>query len=284
MENPAYTLITGASSGIGKEIAWYCGSLGMNIILVSLPDEELNEVAKAIAEKHNVKTVYFETDLTKPDSPQEVFHWTRAKNLDVDILINDAGVAGASVFEKSEIEYIDARILLNIRALVMLSRLFLPVLKTHQNSYILNVGSLAGFFPIPYKCLYSASKAFVLYFSKALRCELKGTGVSVSVLCPNGVRTNHTTNARINSHGKVGEWTVLSAAAVARKGIDGMLKHKFMIIPGKINHFLLFLNRIIPASLKQKILVREFMKEVKATCNYEGNQSTSTTVLSGNKC
>lgn len=279
MGNSTFTLVTGASSGIGKEIAWYCGSIGMNLILVSLPDEGLNEVALAIAERHSVKIVFFETDLTKLDSPEEIFNWTQAKGLDVNILINNAGVAGASVFEKSDIQYIDMRILLNIRALVMLSRLFLPGLKTHQNSYILNVGSLAGFFPIPYKCLYSASKAFVMYFSKALRHELKGTGVSVSVLCPNGVRTNPTTNARINSHGRIGQLTELSAGLVARKGIEGMLKHRLIIIPGKINYILLLFNRILPDSIQQKILSREFMKEVKATCDYEDHQNTSTLVL-----
>jgi short-subunit dehydrogenase len=279
MENSTFTLVTGASSGIGKEIAWYCGSIGMNLILVSLPDEKLDQVAAEIEEKHNVKTVFFETDLTKLDSPEELFNWTQTKGLDINILINNAGVAGASVFENSDIQYIDMRIMLNIRALVMLSRLFLPVLKTNQNSYILNVGSMAGFFPIPYKCIYSASKAFVLYFSKALRHELKGTGVSVSVLCPNGVRTNSTTNARINSHGIIGRWTELGAGQVAKKGIDGMLKHQLVIIPGKINYFLLLINRLLPASIQQKILSREFMKEVKATCNYDSNPIASTFVL-----
>jgi len=267
MAGPAYTLITGASSGIGKAIAWYCGSLGMNLILVSLPDEELKNVAQAIAEKHNVKTDYYETDLSKLDSPEEVFKWTQLKGFDVNILVNNAGVAGASVFETSDLKYIDDRILLNIRALVMLTRIFLPILKTHDKSFILNVGSLAGFFSIPYKSLYSAGKAFVLYFSKAIRCELKGSGVHVSVLCPNGVRTNATTNKRIDSHGKAGRLTELSAEVIARKGIDGMLKSRFMIIPGEINHFLLILQKIIPGSVQQKILVREFMKEVKATCN-----------------
>lgn len=278
MENSTFTLITGASSGIGKEIAWYCGSIGMNLILVSLPGEKLDQVALDIAGRHNVKTVFFEADLTKLDSPEKIFNWTQAKGLDINILINNAGVAGASVFENSDIQYIDMRILLNIRALVMLSRLFLPVLKTHQNAYILNVGSMAGFFPIPYKCMYSASKAFVLYFSKALRHELKGTGVSVSVLCPNGVRTNPTTNVRINSHGRIGRLTELSAGLVAKKGIEGMLRHRLVIIPGRFNYILLLLNRLLPTSIQQKILSREFMKEVKATCNYVSNPVASTLV------
>lgn len=267
MKQTVYTLITGASSGIGKSIAWYCGSLGMNLVLVSLPDEGLEKVAHEIAEKHQVKTAFFETDLSTLDSPKAVFDWSQLEQFDVNILINNAGVAGASVFETSDFKYIDDRILLNIRALVMLSRLYLPVLRTHKKSYILNVGSLAAFWPIPYKSLYSSSKVFVMYFSKSIRSELKGTGVSVSVLCPNGVRTNGTTNVRINSHGKIGRLTTLSADEVARIGINGMLKQKNVIIPGKVNWIFLFLRRIIPSSIQQKILVREFTKEVLATRN-----------------
>jgi hypothetical protein len=267
MERTVYTLITGASSGIGKSIAWYCGSLGMNLVLISLPDEGLEKVAREIAEKHKVKTAFFETDLSQLDSPKAVFDWSQLEQFDVNILINNAGVAGASVFETSDIKYIDDRILLNIRALVMLSRFYLPVLRTHEKSYILNVGSLAAFWAIPYKSLYSSSKAFVLNFSKSIRSELKGTGVSVSVLCPNGVRTNGSTNTRINSHGKIGRLTVLSVDEVARIGVNGMLKQKIVIIPGKINLIFLLLRRILPPSIQQKLLVREFTKEVLATRN-----------------
>ncbi len=121
--------------------------------------------------------------------------------------------------------------------MVMLTRLFIPVLKTHKNSYILNVGSMAGFSPIPYKCMYSASKAW----------------------------TNPTTNVRINSHGKVGRITEQSVELVAKIGIDGMFKHKNVIIPGEINHLLRILQKIIPISIQEKILAREFVKEVKAT-------------------
>ena len=265
MKELVYTLITGASSGIGKSMAWYCGSLGMNLILVSLPNEDLSKVALEIEEKHKVKTVFFEIDLTKLDSPQEVFSWTQINKLKINVLVNNAGVAGASVFELSEMKYIDDRILLNIRALVMLSRLYLPLLKTNNKSYILNVGSLAAFWPIPYKSLYSSSKVFVLYFSKSIRSELKGTGVSVSVLCPNGVRTNGATHVRINSHGRIGRLTELSADVVARTGINGMLKEKFVIIPGRINSLVLLFGRIFPTAIQQRFLVREFSKEIHAT-------------------
>jgi short-subunit dehydrogenase len=267
MSKENYTLITGASSGIGKAMAFYCGSLSKNLILISLPGENLSEVALQIAEKYKVKTRFFETDLSHLGAPEEIFNWTQQENLDVDILVNNAGVAGASVFESSEFKYIDDRILLNVRALVMLTRLFIPVLRKHPKSYILNVASMAAYFPIPYKSLYSASKAFVLYFSRSVRTELRNTNISVSVVCPNGVRTNNTTNQRIDAHGFIGRITEISAETVAKKGIDGMLKGKEVIIPGEINYVLLTLQKIIPLSLQHKILSREFSKEVKATYN-----------------
>jgi uncharacterized protein len=173
-------------------------------------------------------------------------------------------VAGASIFEKSEMKYIDDRILLNIRALVFLTRLFIPVLRTHPHSHVLNVGSMAGFFPIPFKCLYSASKAFVLTFSRSLRSELNGSSIRISILCPNGVQTNNSTVERIRSHGRIGAMTTIDVEKVARAGLKGMLRGKFIIIPGKINYVLLLLKHILPLQFQQYLLQREFIKEIKA--------------------
>lgn len=265
MEKQVYTLITGASSGIGKAMAWYCGSLGMNLILVSLPGEGLHKIAEAIEQAYGVKTCCFETDLSALNAPSALFEFTQGRQLDVSALINNAGVAGASVFGQSDFKYIDDRILLNVRAVVMLSRLYLPLLKAHPTSYILNVGSMAGFFKIPYKSLYCSGKAFVYAFSRSIRSELRGSGVSVSIVCPNGVRTNATTNLRINSHGRVGRLTELSADKVAKEAIDGMLRKKFLIVPGKINYLLLLLQKLIPGPVQQKLLMKEFGKEVRAT-------------------
>lgn len=264
-----YTLITGASSGIGKAIAYECGKRGMNLILVSLPNQNLEMVAADLAAKFKVKTVFIETDLTRFDSPKELFNRTQAEELDVNILINNAGVAGASYFEESELDYIDERIQLNIRALVMLTRLYLPVLCKHKKSHILNVSSLAAFFYIPYKSVYSASKAFVLNFSRALSGEIKGRGVSISVLFPNGVRTNEITHKRVQAHGLIGQWTETKVEEVANAAIKGMLKKRFYIIPGSASHFLLFLRLILPIPVQQSLISREFVKEAKATWKSE---------------
>jgi len=265
MNHEPYTLITGASSGIGKAMAFQCGGMGMNLLLVSLPGEGLNTLAESLARQFNITAHSLELDLTEPGGPAAVFDWTRSQAYDVAVLINNAGVAGASVFEQSDMKYIDDRILLNIRALVFLTRLFIPELRRHPESHILNVGSMAGFFPIPFKSLYSASKAFVLTFSRSLRSELKGSGISISVLCPNGVQTNATTVERIRAHGKIGNWTKVDVNKVASIGLQGMLHGKFLIIPGRINYFFLLLKFIIPLRFQQYLLQREFLKEVKRT-------------------
>lgn len=260
-----FALITGASSGIGKAIAWYCGSKNMNLLLISLPKEGLATVAFEIHQKYGVITDFFETDLAQLDAPENIYKWVKEKNYAVNILVNNAGLAGTVVFEKSDPAYSDARIMINIRALVLLTRYFLPELKKHEKAYILNVGSLAAFFSIPYKAIYSASKAFVVNFSRALRYELKGTPISVSVVCPNGVHTNPGTYARIETHGAKGRITSVPVDKLAQYAIENMLKRRFLYIPMRINRFLLLLQKIIPSGLQQKILMREFKKEVKVS-------------------
>ncbi len=258
-----FTLITGSSSGIGKEMAFYCARKGMNVLLTALPSTGLQEVNNHIKNTYPVETDFFETDLTTPDGPEKVFKWVEDKGYGVDFLINNAGMAGTCIFSESTLKYNDDRILLNIRALVLLTRLFIPVLKNHSISYILNVGSLSAFYSIPYKSLYAASKAFVVNFSRALRTELKNSGISVSVVCPNGVRTNEGTHARIDAHGAKGKLTSVPVEDVAMISVEKTLKGAFLIIPGRINTLLLFISKFIPVYMQQKILFKEFDKEVK---------------------
>lgn len=257
-----YTLITGTSSGIGKEMAFHCASRGMNILNIALPDSGVDKTNNTIIKEYGVKSHFLELDLADNDGPEKVFRWVTENDFQVNFLINNAGMAGTSVFEKSSYKYLNDRIMVNIRALVLLSHLFIPVLKKHEKSYILNVGSLSAFFPIPYKSVYAASKSFVLNFSRALRTELQGSNISISVICPNGVRTNVGTNQRIDAHGKKGQFTSMPASTVAKTGVDKTLKGKFLIIPGKINYLLFLTSKIIPQGIQEKILKREFEKEV----------------------
>ena len=180
-------------------------------------------------------------------------------------MVNNAGIAGTTVFDETPIEYSDLRIMLNVRALVLLCRLFIPDLKKLPEAYILNTGSLSAYYSIPYKSVYSASKAFVLNFSKAIREELYRTSVSVSVVNPNGVYTNDGTFGRINAHGAKGRLTAVSTQELAKITIPAMFKGKAVIIPKFVNKFLLVLQKLIPEKVEQKILRKEFMKEVKVS-------------------
>lgn len=262
MENDIYTLITGGSKGIGKAIALECASRKMNILIVALPDEDINLVSQEITQKFNVKSDYLGIDLTENDGPENVYKWCKQKKYNVNILVNNAGIAGSTIFENSSLEYSNTRIQLNIRALVLMTRLFIPDLKKSRSSYILNIGSLSAYYAIPYKSVYAASKAFVVSFSTAINDELKDTSVFVSVVCPNGVETNKGTFSRIKSHGMIGSLTKISPSKLARYSITKMFQKKVIIIPKRINRFLFFLEKIIPEKLLQQILLKEFQKEV----------------------
>ena len=266
MEKPeVYALITGGSMGIGKAIAQDCASRGMNLLLVALPGKELEETANEISGKFNILVHTFEVDLAMIDGPELVYKWCVANDYKVNVLVNNAGLAGSSVFKSSELAYTDTRIMVNIRAMALLSQLFIPLLEIHSKSYILNIGSMAAYFSIPYKAIYAASKAFVLSFSQALSSELAQSNISVSVVCPNGVETNSGTFARIKAHGFFGKLTKIEANRLAIVSINGMLSRKEVIIPKRINRLLLLLNLFLPGKLRRNLIKKRFLKEVNST-------------------
>jgi uncharacterized protein len=262
MTNQTYTLITGGSSGIGKALAEECARRGRNLLLVALPDEALGNTASVLKSKYGVAVQTLAIDLTLQCAPLDVFEWCTRNEFMVDFLVNNAGMAGTTIFENSPPEYSDNRILLNIRALAMLCRHFIPMLKQHEHAWILNVGSLSAYYAIPYKSVYSASKAFVVSFSKSLREELRHTSISVSVLCPNGVETNEGTHARIHSHGFWGNYTKTDKDTLAIYTINKVMQGKRVIIPGMINRILLLFGKLVPDTLQARLLEREFNKEV----------------------
>ncbi|MBM3311369.1 MAG: SDR family NAD(P)-dependent oxidoreductase [Candidatus Aminicenantes bacterium] len=261
----SYTLVTGGSTGIGEAFARACAKRGRNLLLVALPGPELEATAESIRAAHGVEVRTLGVDLAALDGPSRVFGWCVANRTPVDFLINNAGAAGTAVFETSALEYSDLRIMVNVRALVLLSRLFIPMLKDWPQSYILNIGSLGGFYPIPFKSVYSASKAFVLNFSRALREELRNTSIQVSIVCPNGVETNPGTFVRIGAHGRVGRWSKIDRHVLAEKTLEAVFRGKAVIVPKAINKVLWVFHKVIPASVLAKFLRRRFDREVKVS-------------------
>ncbi len=257
-----YVLITGGSCGIGKAIAIECAKRDMNLLLVALPGKELQETATQIVDNYNVRLNTFAIDLTTENAHRQVFEWCENNHYQVNVLINNAGLAGTNIFSETSPEYSDQRILLNVRALVLLTRSFLPKMLKMESANIVNISSMSAFYSIGYKSVYAATKAFVLSFSKAIQQEIRGTSVRVTVVCPNGVRTNPDTYARIDTHGLLSKLLILSPEKIAEITINQMIKGKLVVIPGFYNRLLLFLTKLVPSNARDSWATNEFRKEL----------------------
>jgi len=260
--NETYALITGASGGLGKAFSEECAKRGMNLIIVALPDENLKNTAEYIKKKYPVKILTLGINLAEQEAPEKIYEFCQKNKLAVNMLINNAGATGCAEFEKSSLDYIELRLQLNIRAVVLITRLFIPSMKKLDKAYILNVASLSAFYAVPFKSVYSASKSFVLNFSKSLREELRDSSIKISILCPNGIKTNIDSSSRIAAHGAKGKIFLVSAEKIAEISIKKLLKGKKLIIPGIMNKLLLLLGKIIPEKLKLNMLYHEFKKEL----------------------
>jgi len=264
-------LITGASQGLGRALAEECARgtdtrAGMNLALVALPGSDLGGVARDIAERHQVRVEHLEMDLAAPGSPEALHRWIQDSRLPVSVLINNAGVGYNSRFEDSTLRENESCILLNNLALVKITRLMLPQLKHHPRAFILNVASLAAFFPIPFMPVYAPSKAFIVNFSLALREEMRHTPVSVSVLCPNGIRTNGECRTKIASHGFIGELVSMNPDQVAAEAMRGLWAGRPTIVPGFINRVILAVGRHAPSSLVCPITSAFYSKTARHGC------------------
>jgi short-subunit dehydrogenase len=244
----SYALITGASQGLGRALAQECARRGMNLVLVALPESGLANAAQETAERYKVGAEFREMDLTAPGSPQELAEWISRRGYPISTLINNAGVGYNSRFERSTLRQSESCIVLNNLALVQITRLLLPELRRHDPAFILNVASLAAFFPMPFMPVYAPSKAFILNFSLALRAEMKHTSVQVSVLCPNGIRTNHKCRQRIEAGGLAARLTCLGPDQVVVCAVQGMMAGRAVIVPGLVNKLIVAASRYVPRS------------------------------------
>lgn len=255
-----YTLITGASSGIGKALAQECASRGMDILLVALPGNDLDQLEKEIQETYKVACHSFGADLSDTATAASVYKWVKENNFPVRILINNVGIGSKGAFEKLSPEFYQKQINLNVVNTCLITRLFVEELKQHAPAYILNMGSMGGFFALPEKVVYAATKAFVFSFSQGLRLELAGAGISVSVVCPGGTDTNPNTIASNKDLKGLAKASVLQPEEVAKESISRMLKGHATIIPGKANKFIIGMSKIVPISIQHMLVRRAFSR------------------------
>lgn len=261
MTKKNYTVITGASKGLGLEFARMCAKMSQNLILISLPGENLIHTGKCLAQNNNIDIQTYETDLTRTENLNKVCDWIISE-YSVNMLINNAGIGSCDDFLKCDTDYINNIIQLNITATVILTHKLLPLLKNQAQAYILNIASMASFGPMPYKTVYPASKAFIYSFSRGLYSELKNTNVFVSVAHPGGMPTNDEISARINSHSSLIKSTILSPEKTARICITQLLKKEPLILPGAMNKVSWLFFKLCPVWIRLKIFKKSLLKEL----------------------
>jgi len=262
MNTNTYALITGGSSGIGRAIAEELASRKINVLLVALPGTGTDEVVAELKQKFSILADGFEIDLITSNATIKVLDWCKLNHYHVNILVNNAGFGNLCSLEKSNPAIISNMMLLNNHALVLLTQLFIPEIKQRKFGYILNVGSLASFMPVPNKSVYAATKSFVYTFSAALRLELLPYHIHVSCLCPGGTLTNEQVTTRINSMNSLNRAFVQLPGEVALEAVTEMFLKKFRVIPGRSNKFLFLLRRILPEFAVDWILNRIFNRSV----------------------
>jgi len=257
-----YTLITGASEGIGRAMAENCASRGRNLVLVALPGRELEETATYLASEYGVQVHSYPADLTADNACRELVEWLHGSRIRINTLINNAGIGSSGSFVDLSPDLYLTQIQLNVRAVMLLTRLLVDDLIQNSPSDILNVGSLAGFFSIPYKSLYTATKSFVITFTRSLREELADHGVRVAVLCPGPVETNYACRQRNLKHGWTARLALKKPAEVADAAVEGMLRNRPVIIPGGVNRAFFMLNLVLPNWVNVWLVKKEFRKEM----------------------
>jgi short-subunit dehydrogenase len=242
-------LITGASSGIGLELAKQFARGGWNLVLVARREPELRDLAASL----KVQTQVVVADLTRVEERKRLIEMLR--ETPVDCLVNNAGFADYSPFAKADWDKNAALLHLNIEALTHLTHAFLPGMIERKRGRILNVASTAAFFPGPGMATYYASKAFVLSFSEALATEVEGSGVSVTCLCPGATTSEFQERANMQES-KVMDVAMMSSAEVARAGYKAAIRGQRLVIPGTMNILLTLLPRVLSRK-RIALLVRD---------------------------
>lgn len=249
MSNTA--LVTGASSGIGRELARYHAAKGGDLILTARRTPELTALKSELEAAHGITVTTLPLDLGTAEGPAALYDAVKSAGLRVDILINNAGFGGHGVHIERDLDAEMAMIDLNVKSLVALTHMFAKDMVAQGGGKILNVGSTAGFMPGPKQAIYFATKAFVNSFSQAIDEELRAKGVTSTVLAPGGVETEFMDAANL-SDTKIGKQKMASAASVAKIGYDAMLAGDLIAINESRLKFII--NWIAPLMPRRQML------------------------------
>lgn len=243
-----YALITGATSGIGHELARLFAKDQYNLVIVARNEQELNNCSNEMKQQYGVNVITIAKDLFKRESPFEVYDEVKARGLQIDVLVNDAGQGQYGEFKDTDINRELDIIQLNIGAYITLTKCFLREMIDRKEGKILNVASIAGKMPGPYQSVYHGTKAFVQSWSEALRSELKDSGVTVTSLLPGATDTDFFNKAQMQDS-KIMEQDMSDPADVAKDGYDALMAGKDMVISGMKNKMQVGMADVMPDSI-----------------------------------
>ena len=243
-----WALVTGASSGIGAEFARLLAAKGYSVVLVARREERLRALAAELERSAPVKTRVIAADLSEPGSASSLAAALETDGVVLDVLVNNAGFGGRGAFSKTEWDREHEMMQLNMVALVELTKRILPGMVSRGRGHILNVASTAAFQPGPFMAVYFATKAFVLSFSEAVNEELRGTGVSLTTLCPGPTDSEFFDAAKIKNSALT-KRKIPSSLEVARTGLDAMFACKRTVIHGLSNRIGTLAGRFLPRGL-----------------------------------
>jgi uncharacterized protein len=246
-------LVTGASSGFGAEFARQLAPYARSLVLTARRHDRLEVIKSELARANPDLSIYcYALDLADMDSVDSFTRWLSDEGIRVNFLINNAGLGDHGFFESSEWPQVQAMIDVNISALTKLTHALLPMLRTFQDAAILNVSSSASFMPVPQLTVYAATKAYVTSFSEGLRAELRGTGVSVTTLCPGPVDTEFSAVANSSGRGPglvAPDFMKIPVSRVVREALEGVERDRARVIPGWLVFLLICLVSAIPFAL-----------------------------------
>ncbi|MBU1197156.1 SDR family oxidoreductase [Candidatus Micrarchaeota archaeon] len=251
-------LITGGSQGIGRAMADEFAAHGFDVVLVARHQDMLEKAKNELENRYHTHAHIIAIDLTAPGAVEKVYKETKRKRIPVEILVNNAGFGSWGLFHENRWKIEANELQLNIVALSHLTHAYLQDMVKAKHGKILNVSSIVAFQPGPFMAVYYASKAYVNSFSEALSEELKGTGVTVTTLCPGATQTKFHERAGVDAR-SIPKAAWMSAQDVAEAGYEGMMKGKRIVIPGNKNQVMIWLSRITPKSILLKA-VRRFQE------------------------
>ncbi|MFI5115500.1 MAG: SDR family NAD(P)-dependent oxidoreductase [Terriglobales bacterium] len=250
---PKTALITGASSGIGLELAHLFARDGYRLVLVARSRGALRELGDDLQSCYSVTVRISPKDLAHPAAPTELYQELQEAGIVLDVLVNNAGFGGSGAFLSTDWNNEAEMMQVDMVALTHLTKLFLPQIRAREGK-LLNVASTAAFQPGPFMAVYYASKAYVLHFTEALAEELRGTGVTVTCLCPGPVKTNFQKRAHISDTRLATSPLLVNVREVARVAYEGMKQGKRVVIPGWKNRFGVQMLRLSPREMVTKVV------------------------------